>query len=242
MKKTFFLFTILLSFTFLISDLSFAYKGRRSSKKKSDDVIRSESGLNIPDWGIAIDSSYDPRLTDLIPGYHIVNIVLTNRRDSPIYLNAAKDKWIVVDSLGKKHSAENHVKEIDKTLWEKMPAELKKKLDYPHVIKPGNYTTIDVFLPKDVDLFNFREVVWKSEHFDKEFNVFTNYEKKLQLDDGKSKPLPQNQRIEKFGADDYLKTRDEVLNPKTPTKWDNQDMPPAPEGMDDSLDDAIIIR
>jgi hypothetical protein len=220
-----------------------------SEKKTTAEAIRTEAGLNIPEWGIAIDASYDPRLTDLIPGYHIVNIVLTNRRPSPLLLDPTQDRWIIVDSLGKKHTAKNHVKLFDKDLWAKLPEPLKQRLDYPHAIKSGNFTTLDVFIPKSIDLFNFREVQWKSANLNKEFSIYTNYEKSLSLggDNKNEKPLPQSPHTQTFTAEDYMKTREEVLNGD---KWRTQDQEEkeAEEkskseiNFDPSFDDAIIIR
>ncbi len=157
-------------------------KNKESSvKTKKSKVVRSEAGLNIKDWGIAVDAAFDPRLDDIVPGYHIINIVLTNKRGEPIQLSTKRDKWYIVDSLGKKHLAYNHVKQFDKKLWPQFPKKMQDMLEYPHMVSPGKASNIDIFLPKSVDLFHFREVIWKSAHFKKEFNLFTNYEKSLSL-------------------------------------------------------------
>lgn len=155
----------------------------KKNKIKTQDQknISSEVGLNIPSYGIAIDAVYDPRLTDLIPGYHIVNIVVTNRRGEPVKLSTRDDKWSIVDDMGKKHTAHNHVKEFDRKLWPELPAKLQEMLEYPHHVSPGHSVTIDVFLPKSVALNHFREVIWKSAYFEMEFDLFTNYEKILSV-------------------------------------------------------------
>ncbi|HLD43882.1 MAG TPA: hypothetical protein VJC18_00485 [bacterium] len=165
--------------------------GISQPKTKAEAVIRSEAGLNIQEWGIAIDAIFDPRLDDLIPGYHVVNLVLTNRRGEPIELNTKQDKWYIVDSLGKKHTAYNHVKQFKDALWPKLPQKMRDMLEYPHIVNAGKSTNIDVFLPKSVDLFHFREVIWKSAHFNKEFNILTNYEKELSIDQKKEFDLPK---------------------------------------------------
>lgn len=210
--------------------------------------ITSEAGLNIPQWGIAIDAFFDPRLTDLVPGYHVVNIVLTNRRGGPILLDPIQDKWVIVDNAGKKHMARNHGRQLKNDAWESLPNVLKQKLDYPTSVKPGNFVTIDVFVPDRADLTNFREVTWKSYSLNKEFNIFTNYEDTLNVDDansGKQQEIPKATTIPVYSSGDDLKTRDEILNPTTQQKWDNQEKQAEEREsrtFDPSFDDAIIIR
>jgi hypothetical protein len=185
-------------------------KGKRSTNvKQSDNVVRSEVGLNIKDWGLAIDAIYDPRLDDLVPGYHIVNLVVTNRSGDAIQLNTRRDRWYIIDSMGKKHTAYNHVKQFNEKLWPQLPKKMQDMLEYPHVVNPGKATNIDVFLPKSVDLHHFREVVWKSEHFNREFNVFTNYEKNLALPN--SKEFDANK---KNLVDNQLKNTGSVIDPR----------------------------
>lgn len=210
----------------------------RSFKDKDsddNDRIRSEIGLNIPEWGIAIDATFNPQLTNIIPGYHIVTIVLTNRRSEPVMLDARKDKWIIVDNLGKKHRAFNHVKQFNRDIWSKMPRKLKLLLDYPHVVNPGKSTTIDVFLPKSVDLFNFREIVWESAHFNKEFNMFTAYEKSLSI--------PTNPREfdtpKKTITEEELLKREERLQQQQQQQDKYQETLITPEDANPNVDEII---
>jgi len=170
-------------------------KSFKNKKDKNSRVIRSEAGLKIPDWGIAIDATFNPQLDSIIPDYHILNIVLTNQRGQPISLKAKDDKWIIVDSMGKRHTAYNHITQFDKELWNKLPRKLQLLLDYPHAVSSGKSTKIDVFLPKSVDLFNFREIIWKSSHFNKEFNVFTTYEKDLSIPNLKEFDTPKTNTV-----------------------------------------------
>lgn len=187
-------------------------KSTSGSKTKSS-VVTSEAGLNIPDMGVAIDAVYDERLDNLIKGYKILNIVVSNRGSKEIYLDVSDDKWKIVDSFDKKHTAYNHVRQFDSKLWDVLPNNFKKKIDYPQVIKPGKTTTVDVFFPASVQLTNFREIIWKSKHFDKEFNIFSNYEKILDVggNDEKSFDTPKSDTI-KWDKKGDLKSKDEILN------------------------------
>lgn len=217
---------------------------RRSRNKiGKNDKITSEAGLNIPDWGLSVDAFYDPRLTDLIPGYHIVNIVVTNRRNAPIQLDPLRDKWVIVDKEGRKHTAKNHVEQFNSKLWARLPEVLKTKLDYPQAVNPGHFTTIDVFVPKNTELLNFKEVSWKSHFLAKEFNIFTNYEGELNVTtDDKQQPLPQTARSRPYTEEDYLKTKDEVLNASKWQKKKEDDERKKAEQDFDPQDDAIILN
>lgn len=227
----------------------------RTSKKKARaqdaENARSEAGLNIPEWGVAIDAFFDPRLTNLVPGYHIINIVLTNRRGSPILLSPTEDRWAVIDNSGKKHLAKNHGRALRGGVWDGLPSALKEKLSYPTAVKPGNFVTIDVFVSDDVDLSNFREIIWNSYALDKEFNIFTNYEDNISIPTAKDHPIPASDPTPgHFTEEDFMKTRDEVLNhnvPPSSQKWKDQEnsrsnQEPVPVPFDPNLDDTIIIR
>lgn len=255
--------TIFILITFSIISISAdAGRSRKLKKFKEADAIKSESGLNIPEWGIAIDASYDPRLDDLIPGYRILNIAITNRRPNNIILNPKYDKWTIIDNAGKKHTAYNHVKYFSRKTWKKLSDDFKAKLDYPKFVKPGNMTVVDVFLPKTVDLFQFRQIIWESKFFDKQFSIYTQYEKTLAINEDdfdKNIPIPLNEQKDRNAIKDYIKTRDQILNPNKhkakQTKYDKQDEELAKDktaprdslkkdnlNFDPSFDDAIIVR
>lgn len=257
-KKSISLLLILMAFFLIISPLAAFAKSRddksrpRSAASKKAAPVTSEAGFKIPEWGIAIDASYDPRLDDLIPGYKILHVVLSNHRENIIVLNPIKDRWVITDSGGKKHEAYNHVKFFDKKLWQKMRPELKNRLDYPTMVKSGNLVTIDLFFPKSADLFQFREIAWNSSFFAKKFDVLTSYEKTLSVNaDDKQQALPQPANT--LTVDEaYLKSRDEVLGAnksgdtfnserQNPSLEENKDGE-SKSSFDPSFDDAIIIR
>jgi hypothetical protein len=255
MKKFSFLLVFTIILYFLAAGLADAatsnrYQKKRSMKAKGNKtgVVRSETGLNIPKWGLAIDAIFDPRLDDIIPGYHIINLVVTNRRAEPIVLNAKLDKWIVIDHIGKKHTAQNHVKFFNRKLWPLLPDKLKQMLDYPHQIGAGKSVSIDVFMSKSVDLFNFKEVIWRSAHFNKEFTVFTNYEDNIKVPNN-SHELDVEQKPKNLYSDDNTQNNEEMALPnKYRTKRNRTKVGEVKEKkVDDTkfnpnLDDLIIIR
>lgn len=227
--------------------ISKRYTKKQRTNSKSDSsidarVVKSSAGLNIKEWSIAIDAIYNPQLDRILPDHHIVNIVLTNRREEPIILHPGQDRWVIIDSLGKRHTADNHIKQFDKKLWQRLPKRLQTLLAYPHVVNPGKATTIDVFLPKSVDLTNFREVVWKSSHFDKEFNIFTDYEKTLSIKDNpKEFNIPQKTT----SSEDLLKQMQEQYDSQSPSdsqKNTNQNTKVSNQNSDDNKTESGFIR
>jgi hypothetical protein len=241
---------------FLLPQIVWAKDDRPPLQPRGKIEIKSEAGLNIPEYGIAVDALYDPRLDDLVEGYKIISILLTNRGTSNIGLNVRQDKWVIIDSAGRKHVAENHVSHFDRGTWEEMEPSLKQKLDYPQYVKGSHSTTIDVFFPKSIELLNFKEIIWKSASIGKEFNIYTNMENIVTgetLDD-KNFQLPSAKPVmTHWDREDDEKTRDEILNPKTdPTPKEtvptDGSLEPALTGtdprdiFDPGLDDLIIIR
>lgn len=223
------------------------FKGK---KKKDQKEIRSEAGLKIPEWGISVDATFNPELTDIIPGYHIVNLVLSNHRGTPIKLDASKDKWTIVDNMNKRHRLYNHVKQFDKDMWSKVPKNLKQLLEYPRILHPGKSTTIDVFIKKDTDLFNFKEISWKSSHFNKEFNVMTSYEEQLNIAENPKEfktpvnsvnadQLTKENILQKDAQSDFIRSK--YRNDPNIKSVSESHKNPQPL-FDPSLDDMIIIK
>lgn len=143
--------------------------------------IQSEAGLNIPEWGIAVDGLYDKRLDNLVAGYKILNVVVTNRSGKAISFDPRKDQWHLRDSVGKSHKAITHLKLANRRIWDELPDELKKKLVYPQMVHNGNLAKIDLFFPLQADLENFRSLEWRSSFFRREFVIVTTSDREIEL-------------------------------------------------------------
>lgn len=179
---------ILLTQQAVASNKHLSQSGGGSYSKKSPKQITSEAGLNIPQWGVAIDAVYDNRLDSLIPGYKILNVILSNRGASSIFLDPRKDKWFIVDNIGKTYNAITHLRLVNEKLWSSLPRGLREKIEYPQTLRVGNSAKIDLFFPTGISLQNFREIGWMSSHFKKEFNIISAVEKNLE--DDHNEPLP----------------------------------------------------
>lgn len=179
----------------------------RVKERKSRKIV-TEAGLNIPAWGVAIDAAYDSRLDNLIPGYKILNVILTNRGASTIYLDPRKDRWGIQDHVNNSHQGINHLRLHNEKVWFNLPDGLRAKLEYPTGVRAGNSTKIDLFFPTSVELGHFRGVTWNSSHFKKEFSVYTTGDKTDGGDD-RNEPIPKTrsteQAAQKYEGEELLK-------------------------------------
>lgn len=183
-------------------------------RKKEAKNVESELGLNIPKWGVAIDAVYDSRLDNLVPGYKILNVVLTNRSAQMINFDVEKDKWILENHLGKDIKGINHLYREDKAAWSNLPAGLKEKLAYPGAVRVGKSTNIDLIFPAHVELTQFKQIRWKSAHFKREFNLNSNFEKNTLMEDdndGIDISTPSyRQSLEKYKTEGILVNGQEI--------------------------------
>lgn len=228
----------LLTLTLLLSGCFTSSVGR--SKR-----IQGEVGLNIPEWGVAIDAIYDKQLDDLIPGYKLLNVVLTNRsQEGTIYLDPKKDKWVIRDNVGKVHRAINHLRFINNDLWTRLPVELKNRLEYPNGVRSGKTTKIDLFFPVSVELNNYRELTWRSSHFKKKFVIINTVEKNLDIIKEESIP-PRNtqsyrQSLEKYEVEEIKKRNRENNQTNPSNNSDNSSVDKSAPQFDPNLDDFSI--
>ncbi len=174
----------------LVILLPFQSLAKEDKTKKNKKIIESEAGLNIPEWGIAIDAIYDNRLDDLLPGYKILNVVVTNRATAPLSLDPIKDQWTLHNHLDKKIRAINHLRLVDEKLWDSLPVGLKSELDYPQIVRVGHTAKIDLLFRDSVDLNGFRSLEWVSNFLKKTFIIHTALEKNLEWEH-KEEPIPQ---------------------------------------------------
>lgn len=228
-----FLFVFLFfDFFFLISPFSslagINQKERSPSRSK---VIESEAGLNIPQWGVAIDAIYNRELDNLIPGYKILNVVVSNRGGDIISFDTLKDRWILVDSVGKSHKAINHLRVIDQKMWDVLPVGLKNELEYPQTLRVGHTAKIDLLFRSSAELTSFKTLRWRSTHFKKDFVIRTAIEKNLDWEP-KEEPIPSTKATRQ--AEEKYEGEKETQNPTETPKEEN------PPRFDPTLDDFTI--
>lgn len=221
MKKNFMFWTTCLALFTIFSSLAESAvpsKEARSSGAKKTKQVESEAGLNIPAWSVAIDALYDPQLDDLIPGYKILNVVVTNRGTNVIYFDTAKDRWQVTEAAGSGRKAINHLRFVDENLWNSLPVGLKNELEYPQMVRGGHTAKIDLLFRSSAELSHFRNLVWSSRHFKKEFLIKMPLEKNLEWEP-KEEPLPKTK------ADHQAKEKYEGGLEESSPDGENKDTP-----------------
>ena len=171
--KTFIAFGLLILGTSLVHGATSSTLRSTTLDKK---IVQSEAGLNIPDIGVAIDAVYEKKLDNLIPGYKLLLVVVTNKTTKSVYFDPKKDRWAIRDHLNHLHKGSNHPRLINKKIWENLPLGLKNDLKYPQVVHEGHTAKIDLLFPASVNLENFRMLIWKSIFFKKEFHLQTEIE------------------------------------------------------------------
>lgn len=224
------LFISFLMFSLFLSSTVDASMARsRPAPSRGQKVIETEAGLNIPKLGIAIDAVYDSKLDNLLPGYKILNVVLTNRSMATINLDSKKDKWQVTDSLGKTHKAMTHLRVSDKKLWDVLPVGLKNELEYPHMVRVGNTTKIDLIFPSYVELGFFKQLNFASSSLKKTFVIKNSEEKNLDWDHKEEKiPTATKATIqaeEKYKTDLLIKEKEMLEKNMQDTEKNEQPNP-----------------
>lgn len=154
-----------------IALLTACFSGRESGKKGS-----SSHRLNISKHGVILDANYDPRLDDLIPGYKILTVAVTNQSVDVMRLNPLKDKWEVVDAMGKKRRAINSLRIKNPHVFSQLPSKVQQLIDYPVGISVGYSETVDLFFPDHVDLNAFRTISYYNAEREQVYDMMTNLE------------------------------------------------------------------
>lgn len=130
--------------------------------------------LAVHKHGIILDANYDPRLDNLVPGYKIMTVVVTNNGFDVLRLNPLKDKWEVTDAMGRKHKAINSLRIKNPSLFSQLPSKVQQLVDYPVGISVGYSETVDLFFPNKLDLRAFRSISFYSEDRKQSFDMLSN--------------------------------------------------------------------
>jgi hypothetical protein len=187
MKKIFIRFLIP---AVTITLLTGCFSARESGKKGE-----TSRHLDIAKQGIILDANYDPRLNNLIPGYKILTVALTNNSTDVLRLNPLKDRWDMVDATGKKHRAINSLRIKDPQTFGKLPGKVQELVDYPVGIAVGYAETVDLFFPTSVSLDSFRTVSYYSEDRKQEYDILSDLGEPVNGSADPTKPLPGNFKV-----------------------------------------------
>ncbi len=133
----------------------------------------SQARLNLPNWGIVIDASYDPKLDDIVPGYKVLTVALTNRSVDIVKLDPVRDQWGIEDARGQKQKAIASLQIYDPEVWTQLPGRVKDLVDYPAGVQMGFTQTFNLFFPERVDLERFRAINFYSATLKQNFDALS---------------------------------------------------------------------
>lgn len=140
------------------------------ARKKN--VIRAPGGINIPQPGLLIDASYDPRLDSFLSGYKIINAVLSNQSFDIVALDPESDKWSI-KLVGEKREIRviSDLRSEDPKAWGMLPEKVKTMIAYPLALPIGGSEVIDLFVPASVDVEKFNELIIYIRSLDTKFEI-----------------------------------------------------------------------
>lgn len=144
----------------------------RAQKAKASAEIVLPAGTRHPVLGVAFDLSYDPQTDDIIPGYRILNVGITNDAIRVLQLDPLADRWFVVDRRGSRHGAIVNLRRIDPDVWTALPNRLKQLIEYPLLVNIGETRAIDLLFPGKYELADFKEVIFESPGLGKRLRIY----------------------------------------------------------------------
>ena len=145
-------------------------------EKEDNPKTSSSAHVDVNKEGITLDAKYDNRLDNLIPGYKIVTVAVTNNGVDIMKLNPLKDRWDVTDAYGKPRRAINSLRISNPQAWSSLPEKVKSLIEYPVGVSVGYTETMDLFFPNSLDLTAFRSISFYNGTNDKKYDVVANLE------------------------------------------------------------------
>lgn len=154
------------SLTIIVLVLSIAACVSQSRRMAASDAAYQDvyvpSGTSVPALSIGFEVAYDPQTDNIVPGYKIITVAITNSSLEYLQTDEMVDQWWVVDRGKNRHKAVLNLREKNPDAWAKLPPRLRKFVQYPLMVRIGDSTTIDLLFPNTINLNEYREVVFKS--------------------------------------------------------------------------------
>ncbi len=141
----------------------------------SKDIPKTASNarLNLPNWGIIIDATYDKKLDGVVPGYKVMTVALTNRSYDMIKLDPAGDQWFIEDAWGRKQKGIASLRNRDARTWGALPEKVRRLIEYPAGVQMGYTQTFDLFFPQSLELEGFRAISFYSAVMKQNFDALS---------------------------------------------------------------------
>lgn len=129
------------------------------------------SGTTTPALSMGFESTYDPKLDTVVPGYKILTVAITNSSLEYFQMDSMADQWWLLDRGKSKRKAVLNLRDKDPDVWASLPQRLRQLLEYPLLVRIGESATIDLLFPNTDNLSEFREVVFKSSSLKKTIHI-----------------------------------------------------------------------
>lgn len=144
--------------------------GSVDAKKKT--IVKAIGGTIIPGFGLVIDASYDPKLDTFAPGYRMLNVAIVNTSFNIVAMDPQRDGWwIKTKDEKKKYKLVGDLRSEDPEVWRNLPDKAKNLISYPLLLPIGAQQAIDLFVPKNVPVEDFREIIVYINSLDATFEV-----------------------------------------------------------------------
>jgi hypothetical protein len=148
-----------------------ACAGSRSSSAPLYPDVYVPSGTSSPALNMGFEVAYDPRLDNLIPGYKILTVAVTNNALEYLQTDPLVDRWWVLDRGKSKHKAILSLRDKSPDAWAGLPPKLRQMIEYPLMVRIAETATIDLLFPDSVNLAEFREVIFRSSDRQKTIHI-----------------------------------------------------------------------
>lgn len=212
MKEKKILFLFVLSFLFISACVTSSGKNSKTS---------STQRLNVPNWGITIDATYDRKLDEVVPGYKILTVAITNRSVDMIKLDPNSDQWVIEDAWGRKQKAIVSLRIRDPRVWDILPPKVKDLVEYPAGVQMGYSQTFDLFFPQNVELDGFRSIAFYSATMKQNFDAVAS--------SSLERAVPAGSGGEDVVPDKFNPAGAGKKNTKAPTPLPTRQNPPIPK-------------
>lgn len=143
------------------------------ARPRSKNVIHAQGGAMIEGFGFVLDASFDPRLSDLVPGYHVINVILVNNSFNMLFLSPERDRWFI-KAGGKRWKAVNDLRKVDASAWSQVPERARSLMTYPLVIPIGGRMVVDLFVPNTAPVKDMSELLVTFDSIGTTFSVAVN--------------------------------------------------------------------
>lgn len=152
---------VLLIASFLAIAACMPQASKQSKAEGAYQDMYMPSGTAAPALSIGFEVNYDPQTDNIVPGYKIITVAITNTSLEYLQTDEMVDQWWVVDRGKSRHKAVLNLHDKNPDVWAKLPPRLRKYIQYPLMVRIGDTATIDLLFPDSVNLNEFREVVFK---------------------------------------------------------------------------------